>query len=393
MAERVEDMLRRMGIDFGELTAGMEIVDHTTGKPTAPTDHVDLRRQVQSTIAPVANASVNDMPESGTEHIAIRRAVAEAVEHGIVREEVMSKGPREAFVLSSSHFGNDDRDPNTIPPDTKHSQVELFQLMHLLRVNKCKSPVFAEGRCYRMGCDTPFADLLHEEGMDLADPTVQQRLFEHPDALIALLDRHVAHRKQDPTLTAPSFYHFTSYPGIAGAHSFETEQQMQTMVEWTLWSVKLAEKYRPFVSQFVDPEGRPKAIPIQTGWDGDKAMLRLPMGWAYASEVERDCANYLKYVDMLEEFDVRRESELSDLMHATRPELTPLCFVGLGHTLRMVERLKDEFAVHILTPHSSTHLDKKRSAEPVNSPKNPLMNVDLYRTLLRLAQNVPPIRY
>jgi hypothetical protein len=224
------------------------------------------------------------------------------------------------------------------------------------------------------------------------DPAVQQRLFDHPADLVALLDKHVACCQGDRGITAPSFYHYTSYPFIHGAHSAGTYEQIDSILEWTRWAQTFTDKYHDFASLFVDPEGVMKQVPIGTGWQDDRALLEVAGQWMYADAIEKECAAYLNYVDMLADFDKKREQELALLMQQTSSELIPMGWSGLGHTLRMAERLRESFRIHILTPSASIHLDKKRSSHPVNSPESPLMNVGLFRALLHWSRNVPPLK-
>ncbi|MDD4628578.1 MAG: hypothetical protein PHE68_04270 [Candidatus Peribacteraceae bacterium] len=346
-----------------------------------------------------ATVQTQRKPEAAEgEHAKLRSAVDEAVERNIVREEVFAgpDGSRDFYLLSSSHYGNNDFDPDRTPEDTKMSHAQLFQLAHLLHKRGLRSPIFVEGRCFRHGYANRTLEVAQQEGMDIMSPQMQQQLAEKPEELIDLMNRHQRLRKARG-MTAPNFFLYTAYPHIAGGHQEQSEVIAKRFTEvWMPWMEQFNAKYLPVLQQKQDGEsGTKRRMEIQRGWDKQRACLKIGEKWYYAEDVAQDCEWYLQFSRELAQFDKMREADVTDLMLNTRPDLVPMCSYGLAHTFRIKQLLKSltPCSIHVLTPLASTHLDHLRSSESEYMTFNGLSNADFARKLQQATRSVPPPRH
>ena len=335
-------------------------------------------------------------PETAMEeHAKLHAAVDEAVERQIVREEIFPgpAGSRDFYLLSSSHYGHNDFEPGQTPEDTKQSHAQLFQLAHLFQKQGLRSPIFVEGRCFRHGYTNRFAEIMRTQGVDIMSPQMQAQFAEQPDTLIDLMGQHQQMR-QAHGITAPNFFLYTSYPHIAGGHKDQAETFISRITDvWIPWLEKFNAKYLP-VLRLPDgaQPGTQRRMEIARGWDGQRLCLKIGEQWCYADDVAKDCKWYLQFRDELAQFDRMREADVADLMLNTRPDLVPMCWYGLAHTLNIKKLLEAHApcSIHVLTPLASTHLDHLRWTEPDFLTFGGLSNADFARKLLQATRNPPP---
>ncbi|KKW36612.1 MAG: hypothetical protein UY85_C0079G0004 [Candidatus Peribacteria bacterium GW2011_GWB1_54_5] len=332
----------------------------------------------------------------------IERAVERATEMSIVREErfpASRAGCHTAYLLSSCHYDNDAFDPQTTPEATKQSQVQLFQLVHLLQAEGVNCPLFVEGRRHGMGY-TPFPiarPVIEFDGSDhdVHTPEAQQFLFDHPRALRDCMDVQQRMAEQRACST-PCFYAYTTYPGTRGAHSAATEQLINAFVAtWLPFMRQYQQKYKEFWERFQGQEGEIH-YNIGTGWDPakDDAPLVCLVGeqWWYRDDVLREMQWYLQYADKLAELDEVRERELCELFAATKPVYVPMGFAGKGHEFRIVERLRDSMNLRVLTPTASVHLDNMRKTLPINHPDAKILNIRRITRRAPSPDTAPPMQ-
>lgn len=159
----------------------------------------------------------------------VARAVEEAVAMGLVREEVFpsaTPNARVGYLLSGPHYSVADHDPTLTPAHVKQSQIQFFQLCHLLAKNGVTSRMRAEGR--EVGKTyTAFRGLRPEMEIggrivDALSPEGQQFLFDHPDVLQQLMDHQQLLAKKTG-MSTPVFYAYASGMNFAGAHTPQTE--------------------------------------------------------------------------------------------------------------------------------------------------------------------------
>lgn len=358
-----------------------------------------IQKEVTSTSARI-DAVQNHERAEADQLARIERAVDRAKEMGIVREEVFNTSKpkcRTAYLLSSSHYGNDDYDPNSTPEDTKQSQVQLFQLAHLLELEEVESPLFVEGRQHGRGY-TPFPVMrptieFGGNSYDIHTPEAQQFLFDHPDELISCMDAQQPIARKYKCST-PCFYSYTTYKGISGAHSVKTAKLVTEFGEtWEPWMKQYKDKYKEFWSQFPAGQDEPTKYRVETGWG--EPPQRIPVVrlagslWWPLDHVLSEMHWYLTYADKLAELDEAREKDMCEFFIATKPECVPMGFAGKGHEFRLIDRLKDGMNVRVLTPTASIEFDNTRTKLPVNHPDAKMLNIKAVTDLIEALNKVP----
>ena len=201
------------------------------------------------------------------------------------------------------------------------------------------------------------------------------------------MDQHLVRAGMSGAST-PSFYAYTNYNNIQGAHTGRVEQSMNNMVSDAKWSTDFEESFKFFTSTL----GRGTVnMNIGTGWDSQgNPALQLAGQWVLTEQIIPAIEHYLRYADRLASFDEMREEDVSTFMLQTNEDQVPSCFCGLGHTLQLSKKLQDNMNVHILTPSDSMHLDKLRRTLPINHPQAGLMNIDIFTKVLNAARAVGP---
>ncbi len=330
----------------------------------------------------------------GSDQERVREAIDEAVELGIMREEIFpsdSPHSRDVYILSGAHYGNSDFDPTTTPQHCKGSQAQFFQFAHLLQIREAQSPIFVEGRTYKMKYNEPIRQYWNQKGIDLNDTRVQERLFKYPEELVQLMDEH-QRVSGKTTISTPVFYSYASFNHIAGAHSPATEILLQEFFRiWMPWYFAFNEKYKVLTEQWKGVAGVKIEYQLPTGWDGPRPCLEIGGNWVYADDVQKDCENLFRYAQELKKIDDAREADVSDLMQNTHPKLTPMAFMGLGHSLRVEKSIRSWATTHILTPMAAVKLDHQRSYASADDVKSSLLNLSSYQSLHHAACNVPPL--
>ena len=360
----------------------------------------EVRRQVDSVIVKKttkpAPAALPPSTESNnlSDQQRMDHAVAEAVELGLIREEVLPANTptdRKGYILSSSHYANHEYDPAKVDPQTRTSQIQLFQLAHIMNQHGVEGPIYCEGRKHNNSYSAfrgqkPIITVGGKD-YDIHTPIAQKFLFEHPEALQEVMDQHLVRAGMSGAST-PSFYAYTNYNNIQGAHTGRVEQSMNNMVSDAKWSTDFEESFKFFTSTL----GRGTVnMNIGTGWDSQgNPALQLAGQWVLTEQIIPAIEHYLRYADRLASFDEMREEDVSTFMLHTNEDQVPSCFCGLGHTLQLSKKLQDNMNVHILTPSDSMHLDKLRRTLPINHPQAGLMNIDIFTKVLNAARAVGP---
>ncbi len=353
------------------------------------------RTQVESAMSPKTRTEFRSEPprilqKENSEQSRVQEAVDEAVALGIIREEVIpsdTSDARDIYILSSSHYGNLDYDPKVTPQAVKNAQVQLFQLAHLLDIRGASSPIFVEGRQFGMGYNRPMRDHWKRDGIDLDNAEVQKELFQEPQRLIRLFDEHQKISGKTGVST-PVFYEYTGNIKIAGAHSPATDAKLiEFSTNWLPWETKLKAKYAALEAGWKGKKGEAIQVSIGTGWQEDKPLLEIGDKWFFAHDVRTDCENYFRFAQLLQELNTARENDVSALMQQTKPEFSPMAFMGLAHTMSVTKIVKPWAKTHILTPVSA--IDKDHLRSDIGVPIHALEN---YRQLHYIACNVPSLR-
>lgn len=326
----------------------------------------------------------------------VRRAVEQAVQMGIVHEEVhpaLTSTPRKGYLLSSSHYGTYEYDPITTPGDKKQTQVELFQLMHLLAQQGYTGPVFVEGRdntqTYSPFRGTRPKVTLAGTTYDIHDPVVQQALFENPAQLISIMDQQQRLAGQTGGST-PIFYQYSAHKNFRGAHTPATEILVRQFGEWVKWGHSFEKKYAFFFGAFTATDGTVH-VTIESGWnDQGTPLLLLGTRWMPASEFIQDAETYLRYADALHAVDIARETELADFMSMTAQGEVPLAFAGKAHEFAIAQHAVRHMNLHVLTPKSSMHLNHLRRRHPVNDARSTILRIDIMQKILAFARGIAP---
>lgn len=243
-----------------------------------------------------------------------------------------------------------------------------------------------------MGYDKPMKEYWKKKGINLDDDRVQTELFENPARLVRLMDQHQVLSK-DRGYTTPIFYEYAKYQSIAGAHEPKTEELLREFFRiWMPWYDAFQKKYAKLEKLWQGERGGTIEYHIGTGWQDSIPLLELAGDWFYADDIRKDCENYFRYAKELQSIDTEREVDVCTLMQKTKENLTPMAFMGLGHTLRVEKLTKPWATTHVLTPMSVTHLDHKRSTTSADDDESPILNLTNYRQLHHLASNVPPLK-
>ena len=349
----------------------------------------NVRKQVESI---TSNSPSSTETNNLSDEQRMNHAVSIAIEHGLVREEILpSKNPtaKTGYILSSSHYENYKYDLAEVDDQTRASQIQLFQLMHLVNQQGVQGPLYCEGRMHGRNypsfpIDKPKITINGSE-YDIHDPEAQQFLFEHPTALKDIMNMQLQAAEKEKT-TAPIFYSYTSYANIQGAHTSRVEERMKNILSDAQWSEKFDEQFKFFTSTL---DSGIIDFTVEKGWDKTgKPLVQLAGRWIYTKEIIPLIEYYLAFAEKLAEFDAMREEEMAALMTQTNEGQVPLCFCGLGHTLALAEKMKDKMNVHILTPTDSVYLDDQRRTLPINHPDAGLLNIDVYQKVLEVAKSV-----
>lgn len=352
---------------------------------------------VLSSRVAVTSDAMRTMEEAPDQLRAVQRAVEQAVAMGIVREEVLPARiatQRRAYLLSSSHYGIHEYDPSATNPDTKATQVELFQLMHLLMQQGFQGPVFVEGRdCTQTYSpfrgQRPTVTLHDGNAYDIHHAATQAALFQNPSLLIALMDTQQRAARIVKAST-PIFYQYSAYRNFRGAHTPATEQLVKRFGEQVAWEHSFRAKYAFFFDAMPSVNGQTQ-LQVESGWDGNGTpLICLGTKWIFAQEFIQDATEYLRYADALHEVNAAREKEMADFFQSTSSATVPMGFAGKAHEFAIAEHATAHMHLHVLTPKSSTHLDHLRRTLPVNDPRCAMLRVDIMQKLLAFAQNIKP---
>jgi hypothetical protein len=373
MAKSVQEM---MGGDFASINAGT-----ISGVLQGTFNALPVAQKVQRIL--IGNETIL----CAAEHAKIRGAVEEALALGIVREEVVpstaSMG-RPVYIFSSSHIPVTFGQRISLPPELILAQVQLFQLMHLLHTQKVTSPLFVEGRMYRMGYNNTMCDRLRERGVDIMTPEKQQEFFSDPQQLTDIINEQ-QQLAVTQGMNAPVFYLYTSYPSIQGGHLEAVQEQAPAVADWENWHHRIHLKYQPLIRQLANKGKGLVQVEVESGWSEGKPMIRIGEQWGFADDIREDCENFFRYAEIITAFNTAREEDSMELFWHTKTESVPMGFMGATHTMRVIEGIKHWAETHIITPKAAIDFDCFRSVAPANDEEKGTLNVGFYRGLHRAA--------
>jgi len=225
-------------------------------------------------------------------------------------------------------------------------------------------------------------------------PEAQQYLFDHPDELKELFKREIVKsgKRGDYVFTSSNL---TLFEHIDGAHSKKTDPIIKGFgEEWCKWKEGFDAKYLEFRRSLVVKDGkvnlsmnlhRDNTLGLVSNAPVDAAIIRLNDVWYTAAELAADTEAYCKYLDELHEINVLRDEELTALHLSTPAGGQSLSSTGISHTQPVLEALKHQVNVRVITPAASIQHDIHRNCIPCNDPKSTTYNVDIFQKIHAIA--------
>jgi hypothetical protein len=321
-----------------------------------------------------------DFAESGRlEHAKMRTAIDEAIRMGIIREEILPslrQTEKRAYLLASSHFDAVDQNPEIVPADAKQSQIELFQLLYLMRKQGLTSPLRLEGvtdgRARAPSLPIPGTD----PPVPLADPTAQEAFFRNPQDLLPVIDAML----RVPNGPKPFFYRLAPYP-------IEGLQQPQTTARTNALIDRLSRSYA--FNQLLQRVKGAFAIgtEIRSLWTKDGWHLVFANGYAIsAAYMAQEAQAHLETMQEWSEVDAQRDNDsVAFLRHTLSPNI-PLAWTGAAHVLPVGNQLRQDMHVHILRTASTDAFDARAHAD--QATRDEIREIPLARDLLQIARQL-----
>lgn len=327
------------------------------------------------------------------EHRRIHDAVEAMIAIKAVTEdlyEAETETSRHAYVLSGPHYEVGQYNPAKTSNYVKRSQAQLFQFTHALETRGASSPIFVEGlrnglQPFRFGGQWP---MMHTpSGTAALDSKKGQSIFaDNPGYIMNFFDQYQRLSRKEYGGNLPIFYIFSTYGHFHGAHTQKSEEVLDHMFErWIPWYQSFEKRYR----ELIQMGGTGGNVTIDTGYDerNRRHTMTVCGRTIPAADVERDMLEYFEYADCLTKANDVRDGEMSEFMRATPRGKIPLCYAGMGHEAAMIQALRKDMHVHVVSPVASQPYRRQRLHLPPNHPDG-ILQLKNFRKIFDAARSV-----
>jgi hypothetical protein len=272
----------------------------------------------------------------------------EAVDRELVfvEESGDPNAERRCVLLGSAHYPT--HDIKHVPFMMQWGQYQLFAFLEIAHRNTVNRTLYVEGTQRGMQPITRVnVTMLDKSIKEIHTPDAQGFFAKHANEFIAM--QHDLFQKGRRT----SFFEFSTYPLIEGAHGPETWKLLDDISPLMPHGNRFLEKYKPApgASEQVKAELR----------DGRFAIF-IKNQWVSPDELHVDCVRYIEYCDAMDICSTAREEEVVNLFASGDPEYAPMAWVGLSHVQPIVEQcVARGMFVQAVIPKSHT-LDQRQWA-------------------------------